>query len=348
MNDIRALYFFGRPFGPVYGRIMQIRSWLYEKHIFPSYALPVPVISVGNLTMGGTGKTPTVRMIAEFLIQSGQRPAVVSRGYGGAATKPVNVVSDGRQILLDAFKAGDEPFMLAASVSGLIVVTGRKRILPCRYACEELGCDVILLDDGFQHLAVQRDVDIVLFNATTLAGNDRIFPAGELREPFSALRRADLLLLTGVSPSNRHTALAFAERLRQSDACQAPVFTAENHMLGIFDVSGKNIDHSCPHTHFYAFSGIAHPERFANSLSDFRLQITGYSQFSDHAEYNRTIFASLVEKAMKSGATALVTTQKDWGKVKDFDENFPIFYLGFDIKPQDGFMHHLREKLKCL
>ncbi len=177
MNSIsNALFFWGRPFSPLYGFVMKLREQLYKKGILRSYNFPVPVISVGNLVLGGTGKTPTVMQIAQLLKNHGYRPGIVSRGYGGKAKDAVNIVSNFDRVLLPPKAAGDEPYLLASKLPGIPVITGKKRAHPCNYAITELGCDCLVLDDGFQHIAVQRDIDIVLFNATDLAGNSRIFP----------------------------------------------------------------------------------------------------------------------------------------------------------------------------
>jgi len=335
MTFIDVLFLAGRPFSPLYGGIMQLRAYLYNKSLLKSERLPVPVVSIGNLTMGGTGKTPTVQMIARYLLSAGYRPAVVSRGYGGKARSPVNIVASGGDIRLDPVSAGDEPYMLAASVPGLSVLTGRRRIQPCRYACEELGCDIILLDDGFQHLAVRRDIDIVLFNATSLAGNGRVFPGGELREPFSALARADAFLLTGMTTENKGSALAFADELRRRHR-HTPLFTATNEVTGIFGTGGRMDGDMVRQMPFYAFSGIAHPERFTHSLRKYGISITGQAQLPDHARYTREHVERLMLRSRESGALALITTQKDWVKLENLAGDLPLYYLAVEsVAPPD-------------
>ncbi|MFV0439366.1 MAG: tetraacyldisaccharide 4'-kinase [Desulfopila sp.] len=345
MSDLLHLSLLGRPFSPIYAMVMRLRASLYARGILTSYSLPVPVISVGNLTMGGTGKTPTVRYLAETLLGAGYRPAVVSRGYGGTAAEAVNVVADGRRILLNATAAGDEPYMLATAVAGLVVITGKKRILPCRYACEHLGCDIIVLDDGFQHLQVRRDLDIVLFNATILAGNGHVFPGGELREGLAALQRADCIMLTGVAPVNRDKAETFAGWLHQRGYFHGPVFTAQNRISGIFDMVGRPVDPPYPYSRFHAFSGIAHPDRFIASLQQCAVEITGHSRFADHASYSPGILSSLAERARRRDATALITTQKDWAKIKDIPCPLPTFYLGLELQPEPLFFEQLQSRL---
>lgn len=347
MQPVDALFFLGRPFSPLYGALMRIRAWLYSRNILGVSRLPVPVISVGNLTMGGTGKTPTVQMLSRYLQQNGYRPAVVSRGYGGSARMQVNVVSTGKEILLGAGEAGDEPYMLASTVPGLPVLTGKKRALPCWYACTELQCDIIILDDGFQHLAVQRDLDIVLFNAANLDGCSHVFPGGELREPFTALRRADVFLLTGITATNRARARAFESDLGRRFG-DIPVFTTETRVAGVFRITGEPAEDGELRQAFLAFSGIAHPERFLASLAQQDIRTTGTFQLKDHARYNGDDMAMLVRNAMKKGATALITTQKDSVKLKELACSFPLYYLAIEATPSAQFIAYLNSSLTGL
>ena len=165
------LFLLGLPFSPFYSAVMVFRSFLYRKGFFKSHRLPVPVVSVGNLTMGGTGKTPLVMYLANSFKGMDRKPAIVSRGYGGSANGPVNVVSDGRKVLLGPDAAGDEPRLLAESLPGVPVLTGPKRAAVGRFAVERFQPDILILDDGFQHMSVCRDLDIVLINGRSLLGD---------------------------------------------------------------------------------------------------------------------------------------------------------------------------------
>ncbi|MBW2659155.1 MAG: tetraacyldisaccharide 4'-kinase, partial [Deltaproteobacteria bacterium] len=230
------LYFaLGRPFSPFYGILMRIRSALYENNILKRHTLPIPVISIGNLTVGGTGKTPVVLALARKLKEEGYHPAVISRGYGGKAKLKSNTVSTGKEILLSVEDGGDEPVMLAKNLPGIPVITGKSRIHPCLQAIELHKADVLLLDDGFQHLAIKRHIDIVLFNATTLAGNSRVLPGGVLREPVNALHRCHAFMLTGVNSANRDRAEKFSELL-QSRFPGKPLFLSETGDYEVWSV----------------------------------------------------------------------------------------------------------------
>mgnify|MGYP002662447933 FL=1 len=167
MNTEEFYYALGRPFAPLYGAIMRLREICYRRGVCTTHQLPVPVLSVGNLTVGGTGKTPMVQHLARLLQDNGFRPAVISRGYAGRAQGRVNLVSDGSRLLLDADLAGDEPRFLAETLPGVPVLTGIVRRLPAREAVA-LGADVLLLDDGFQHMQLARDINLALVSYTHL------------------------------------------------------------------------------------------------------------------------------------------------------------------------------------
>lgn len=334
-NDI--FFWIGTPLAPFYSCAMQLRAWLYRLDILKRHDLPVPVVSVGNLTLGGSGKTPTVRMLARYFLEHGFRPAVISRGYGGTARKAVNIVSDGSTIYLSPQEAGDEPYMLAASTPGLLVLTGRERIHPCRHAFLQMGCDLIILDDGFQHLPVNRDVNIVLFNGSTLLGNTRVFPGGELREPLSALNRATAFLITGVSEKTRPDAEAFAQHLSK-EHFSIPTYFSRHTASSVIDRAGRAVPAESIDASLYAFSGIAHPERFLATLAELGVSPRGSTTFADHAVYSQADLDTLCRDAKKHGATALITTEKDWVKVSSFRTSIPLYALTIDSVPDKRFL----------
>lgn len=209
----KIIYPLGRPFSPVYALVMRIRAACYAKGLLRRYRPPVPVISIGNLTMGGTGKTPAVISVCLSLQQWGYRPAVISRGYGGRPAAPVNIVSDGTTFFLPAGICGDEPRLLAEALPGVVVITAKKRSLGAQAAIKKYQCNILVLDDGFQHLAMARDLDIVLLAKDAPLGNGRVFPGGPLRESHSALARANLLVVTSLSASTAHESRMTAQRL---------------------------------------------------------------------------------------------------------------------------------------
>ncbi|MDP3478463.1 MAG: tetraacyldisaccharide 4'-kinase [Desulfoprunum sp.] len=339
------LFAAGRPFSPVYSWLMLARQELYRKGFFKQHRLPVPVISVGNLTMGGTGKTPTVAFIATFLQSLGYHPAIISRGYGGRAKEVVNLISDAEKVFLDARDAGDEPFMLARNLPGIPVLTGTKRLYPCFYALEKLHCDILILDDGFQHLSLIRDIDLVLFNATSLAGNSRVFPGGELREPASALRRSTAFLLTGVNTHNQERAARFTELLQERFP-QKPVFSSRIAIGPLFECSGiaQKVPDTAP-SPLHAFCGIAHPERFCATLEGAGFKLSGFTAFSDHWPYTQNDMDSLSRNAEINGAKGFVTTEKDLVKVETFTRSLPLFSVKTQLNPEESFSAFLKKNL---
>lgn len=339
------LFAVGRPFSPLYSLLMRVRSGLYGKGVIRQHKMSVPVISVGNLTMGGTGKTPAVAYIAAYLQSLGYRPAIISRGYGGRAGGAVNLVSDGRKVLLDAAQAGDEPAMLAEKLAGVPVLTGRVRLHPCRFAIEQLRCDILILDDGFQHLAIARDINLVLFNATSLAGNSRVFPGGELREPVAALRRCDAFLLTGIDSVNRGRAERFAGLLGRRFPGR-PVFSASLEAGPLIEAGGApgHPQGSLP-APLYAFSAIAHPGRFLSTLAAAGIEVAGHTPFPDHHPYRQSDIDGLCRSAAELGAKGLVTTEKDRVKLRTLQFHTPLFVLKTRFRPDEAFPAYLSENL---
>jgi len=341
--SLKAFFFIGRPLSPLYSVVMKIRETLYKKNILKSYSFPVPVISVGNLVMGGTGKTPIVRHLSELLQKKGYNPAVISRGYGGKSKQRVNVVSDGTNVNLAPIDAGDEPYMLARTLKNIPVLTGTRRYFPCNYAINKFKTNVLLLDDGFQHLSVQRNLDLVLFDATALAGNSRVFPGGELREPVSALKRCHVFLITGVSADNKLSAVKFQSLLKEKFP-NKPVFLAEHDSYQLWNNQGEEISAKKEVEH-YAFCGIANPLRFKNSLENHGLKISGFEPLKDHVCYTQSLVTNLCERAGKSGAKFLLTTEKDFVKLKNFQTKLPLIIFTIrhkvDIKFDDFILNYI-------
>jgi tetraacyldisaccharide 4'-kinase len=342
-NNLDLLFFIGRPLSPVYGLAMKVREKFYERGIFRSHPLPVPVVSIGNLVLGGTGKTPTVRYLAEFLQAQGYSPAIISRGYGGQSAEEINLVSDAHSVLLSPEQAGDEPYMLACSLPGVPVLTGRRRIHPSRWAVVELGADILILDDGFQHLAIQRDIDLVLFDATDLAGNSRIFPGGVLREPIAALNRCNAFLITGVTERNRGNAECFAELLRNRFK-NKPVFYSSVGTTRLNGPVNNRVDDSNANT-FFGFCGIANPARFKETLQSLGIQLAGFAVLPDHARYSQSLMDNICVKAAKAGASQLVTTEKDYVKIKGLSIAMPLGVLEIRSRQERAFEDFILESL---
>lgn len=326
MTKLDLFFTLGRPFSPIYSSIQTLRAYCYKKGLLKSYSMGVPVISIGNLTMGGTGKTPMVAMLTMSLLERGYRPAVISRGYGGCASDAVNIVSEGSGPLMEVEQAGDEPYMLASILEGVTILTGKKRQHPCRYAIDKCSADVLILDDGFQHLPVKRDLDIVLFSASTLAGNSRVFPGGDLREPVSALLRADVFVLTGVNERNNTRATSFSELLEKKFP-HIPVILVGDQQAHICDHTGNRVEIMNIAGPCMPVVGIANPERFIESLKTFELQTVDAIILKDHASYSATEVDHIRKMVSIKGAKAIITTHKDFVKSCSTDFGVPLYYL---------------------
>lgn len=341
-----TLFFFGRIFSPLYSLAMRLRAMLYTGGVLASTRLPLPVISVGNLTMGGTGKTPMVIYLARLLAKAGLRPAILSRGYGGRSQNSVNLVSDGREVLLSPEEAGDEPVLLAQSLPGVPVVTARKRSLGGEFFVRQGGADILILDDGFQHLALRRDLDLVLFSASSPIESDWVFPGGTLREPGSALGRADCFILTGMElPAGTET-LSLQPWLHHRYP-RTPMFAGQCEPVSLSCPGqgrvGVALD-TLASVPLFAFCGIANPDSFRQSLErDF--EIKGWQQFADHHPFRREEIEGLARRAEASGCLGLITTEKDFVKIKAFRVEVPIWVLSVELRMEKGFDRFVLERL---
>lgn len=340
--DKEMAFRLGRPLSPLYGALMKLRAAAYRHGWLASAKLPVPVVSVGNLTMGGTGKTPLVMALARLLLASGRRPAVVSRGYGGAAKEAVNLVSDGRHLLLDAATAGDEPRLLAEALPGVVVATGVRRSRVAHFVSTELGVDFIILDDGFQHLGVRRDLDLVLFKGPDYLGNGRVFPGGDLREPVTALARAQAFVLTGSSPDGMEGEGDFRHWLEERFPGR-PVFSADYQAGELQPGNARAQAAPGARGKLLAFCGLARPETFRQMLVGQGHELVGFRAFPDHHPYSPGDLRELGREAEKSGAAALVTTAKDLVKLRRLDCPWPLYILPVELRLPESFTRLVSE-----
>lgn len=313
----------------VYGQITRLRQFSYRKSIAKSHSLPCTVISIGNITLGGTGKTPMTIYLAELLKRLDRKVVILSRGYKGKAEKKGGLVSDGRKVFMTPAQAGDEPFMMAGILRDVPIFVGSNRFENGRIAMEKFQPDVILLDDGFQHIQLKRDIDLVLLDHANPFGNGRLLPRGPLREPLSALSRGDAFIMTRSDRPEGKLSDLLKNQMRQK-----PVFKTR-HIPNICHVSdGKD---NCPiEPDFikgkkgFAFSGIAKNSDFRDSLKSFAL--TGFSEFPDHHNYKEEELASIGRKAIAQKADFLVTTQKDFSRIEHAkDWPLPLVVIGIKI-----------------
>ncbi len=317
-NKAQLLFKIGRPFSGIYGLLMRLRQTGYNQGIFKIKRLPCPVISVGNITLGGTGKSPHVIAICKFLKKTGLRPAVVTRGYGGKAGKGPLLVCDGNSITATSKEAGDEPVMIAQKLK-VPVVAGSDRYKCGMYALNRLGASVIVLDDGFQHLQLHRDLDIVLMDVAEPFGNGYVFPGGNLREPLSALKRADAVILTKCNEVTS-TDISSIEKHLQSLIPGRPVFKSKYEIDSIkpvlFPEEHSQTTGTIPSKEpVFCFCALAKPESFYALVKKSGFLIRGTKSFPDHYFYNRDDIQTVADMARKSGCHYILTTEKDFAKI---------------------------------
>ncbi|MEW6686901.1 MAG: tetraacyldisaccharide 4'-kinase [Candidatus Edwardsbacteria bacterium] len=323
------------PFSFLYGAIIIFRNWLYEQNIFKSYSFNIPVISVGNITVGGTGKTPFIAYLARFLRDNAKRVVILSRGYKRREYRS-SVVSNRERVLVSCQEAGDEPYLLAENLSGVPVMVGRDRVGLARLVREKFQPEIILLDDGFQYRALKRDLDIVLINVNDPFGNKRLFSSGPLREPLKSLKRAHIFILTH-STSQEKIAQLTTELSKYNP--EAQVFMAVYQPVKLKEfVSPKEISfEELKIKRLYAFSSIANPLSFRNTLDSLQANIIGWEIFPDHYWYKIEDLPKIEEKAVNSQAEILLTTEKDKVRLpKEWKSKLPCYILGIEIKILSG------------
>ncbi len=324
-----------KPFGALYGLGAGLRRNLYGSVRLVEKA-PVPVISVGNLTVGGSGKTPLCLALASLLIAEGRQPAVLSRGYGrkniGRTDVPL-VVSRGRGPEGTPAESGDEPWLMAEQLPGLKVVVDANRARAARTAVEHLEADILILDDGFQHLGLAADCRILLIPARNPFGNGAVLPAGPLREPLRYHTLADLLISTGDDRPAPEVVEMAAGR---------PVFAAQYRSTGwrrLGADSGLLPPEALAGKRVLAFCGLGRPESFENSLKKLGLDIRYFAALADHQIYAKEVMNGLGLSFMTTGAEVLVTTAKDAVKLpKDFPFPIMVLQMEMELRPQADFL----------
>jgi tetraacyldisaccharide 4'-kinase len=323
---LRLLSLLLAPLGWLYGLLGRLRAALYSIGLRPVYRAPVPVVSVGNLAVGGTGKTPMVDCLIGLLLRRGKRVAVVSRGYGGRGLEGVAVVStgDGSPPRLAPEICGDEPYLLCRRNPQIVMLVARRRAKGVQEAVERHGAEVVILDDGFQHLAVARDLDLVLLDARRPLGNGRVLPAGLLREFPGALRRARMLVLTRSGGAEDPSLPAVAPRLRCRHRLGGEAVSLAGDVVSLTELAGRRC---------VAFAGIADPSGFFRSLAEAGIVPVATLALSDHAVYDSSTLARLAEMAV--GADFLVTTEKDGVKLRPEQLPRPCYQVAVALEFYD-------------
>ena len=318
-----------------YRGLLGAREWLYARGVIQSRRLDCPVVSIGNLTVGGTGKTPAVELAVRTLVDLGYRPAVLSRGYGRSGGG-VQIVADAASIRLDADEAGDEPFLLARRLPGVPVVVGPNRYETGRVARARFGVTAIVLDDGFQHRTLGKDLEIVMARAARPWGNGRLLPGGPLREPLDGLAHAHLVVATG---ARRPDEAAEVRDTVRRVAPAVPVLTAVHVPTECFESSTMRfvaLD-ALGGTRLLAFAGIGSPAGFRGTLGETSATVVDFQEFADHHWYTREELARLERRAAEVRADGFVTTEKDWVRLRPLPPlRRPVYVLSVRLVLTSG------------
>jgi len=330
---------------------VKLRGLLYKGLILRGSTLGVQVIAIGNLTVGGTGKTPVVEKFARELRDQGRMVAILSRGYrskpppfGKRMTNkllfredstPPRVVSDGKSLLLDSEASGDEPYMLASNLKDVVVLVDKDRVKAGRYAIEKFGCDTLLLDDGFQYWKLRgRRKDIVLIDCQQPFGNERLLPRGTLREPVSHLSRAFAIFITKSDGNTADLRRRIAQHNPTAGIIECihhplyfeDVFTGQRHGLDL--VKGRKVA---------SLSGIAQPESFEQSLAALEGTLVYSKRFADHHRFSQQEILNAINRSKKRQAELIITTQKDAVRFPKLDRrDLPIYFVRVEIKILSG------------
>jgi tetraacyldisaccharide 4'-kinase len=325
------------PLSALYSAAVKARSAGYESQFLKTFRVRVPVISVGNITVGGTGKTPLVQALANHLAQSGRRVCILTRGYRREGGKQRVVVSDGERILSDVAHAGDEALMLAQALLGKAsVLCDTDRVAGARWAINNLNAEVLLLDDGFQHRRLSRDLDIVTIDSSNPFGNGRLLPAGILREPVNSLRRADCIVLTRVSDE------ASPDLIEQIRAVTAALLVTSRTIIeGVRQLNGDEVDgNSVKQQPLVAFCGIGNARAFFQQLRAAHFDVRHEVAFSDHHKYSQTDVDRITEQAEAHGAQALITTAKDAVKLQSLRFGLACYVSQIEVEISDASTLH--------
>ncbi|MCK7461200.1 MAG: tetraacyldisaccharide 4'-kinase [Sphingobacterium sp.] len=291
------------PISACYKAGASLRNFFYNINLLKKTELPAYVISIGNLTTGGTGKTPITAEIAKYIKQKlNKNTAILSHGYGGQlSVKGVNIISDGKNIYSTSYMAGDEPYWMALNTKEIPVITGKNRINSGKYAIEKFNSEVLILDDGFQHVKLHRNLNILVIDCCKRFGNNALLPAGPLREPISEIKRADKIILVNKKPFDTCIETNCVEYKAELEAkYKKPVYLCQFKSGAIYNVKTSEAVENIKEV--YSFAGIAQPEFFFNYLEERGIEQVYKREFSDHHLYSADDLKNIINEAKKLGA----------------------------------------------
>jgi tetraacyldisaccharide 4'-kinase len=322
----------------IYGAGVRLRGSLYEKGVFAQHKLPCPIVSIGNLVAGGSGKTPLTIHLARLLQALGRRVIIVSRGYKGEEERRGTVVSDGRALLSSGRQAGDEPFLMANLLRSVPVVVGRDRWVAAHEGLTRFGPDIILLDDAFQHRRLARDLNLVLMDFQAPLGNGHLLPRGTLREPASAIERADAVIFTrseGDPTSQYWQVLQCIHPRPFFHARHLPVVrrvvpAGESPAAAIDQWEDQSVA-TLQGRSLFAFAGLARNREFYHTIERSGGRLLGTMGFADHYPYQPYVLERIVAEAQGIGCESLVTSDKDFVRLPAMALPLDLIVLGIDI-----------------
>ena len=332
----------------IYRFLVSLRLWLYKSRIKREHNLGCLVVSIGNLTVGGTGKTPIVEKFAKALTAGGRRVAILSRGYKSAkpsiktkikskiqgnpiSQEPPRVVTDGKEVFLDSETAGDEPYMLATNLEGVAIVVDKDRVKAGLHAIKEFDVDTLLLDDGLQYLRLKHRLDVVLIDKYSPFGNEKLLPRGTLREPPKNLKRASYIFITKCDGSSNEELIKRIRKYNRTaeiiECAHKPKYLENidsGEKLPLEHLKGKDIG---------TVSGIAVPESFEDGLKNLGANVELTRRYTDHHRYRKREIQKFIDQCLNRDLDMIVTTEKDYVRFPDVDlnENMPIFFLRVEI-----------------
>lgn len=319
----------------LYGKVTALRNLLYDRGHIHSHDLGAFTVSVGNLTVGGTGKTPLTALVAGTLSDRGEKVCILTRGYGRRDARSRVVVSNWENVLAEAASGGDEPVELARKLKGkAIVIADADRVSAAAWAKQEFGVTAFVLDDAFQHRRAKRDVDIVCIDSSEPLTDARMLPAGKLREAVTGLHRADVVVIM----NSGNTSESVIDRLRKDIADIAqniPIFVAEKDIDSIRKLDGEVTDELVNKSGLFAFCGLANPQNFAAFLRANSIVTAGFREFADHHSYSREDIRELEARAKEAGASALLTTAKDAVKLNHESFSMPCYVIEIGLQLDD-------------
>ena len=332
----------------LYRNLVSFRLWLYKVRIKREHNLGCLVVSIGNLTVGGTGKTPIVEKFAKALTAGGRRVAILSRGYKSVkpslkdkikskmqgnpiSQEPPRVVSDGKEVFLDSETAGDEPYMLATNLDGVAIVVDKDRVKAGLHAIKEFDVDTLLLDDGLQYLRLRHRLDIVLIDKYSPFGNEKLLPRGTLREPPENLKRASYIFITKCDGSSNEELIKRIRKYNRTaeiiECAHQPKYLENietNERLPLEHLKGKDIG---------TISGIAVPESFEDGIKNLGAKIELTRRYTDHHRYRKREVQKFIDQCLNRDLDMIVTTEKDYVRFPEIQaiEDMPVYFLRVEI-----------------